>query len=71
VCKGALLGILSLSANCGTQNKLSIYTDVAQNAAWISQTITTLNGAAAPNSMSYVTIAAMLAALSSFWNCRT
>ena len=71
MCKGSLAGILSLSANCGTPNKPSIYNDVAQLGAWINRTITTLNGAAAPNSMSYVTIAAMLAALSSFWNCRT
>ena len=68
-CAGAnLTGILSHSVNCGTQKKPSVYTDVAQHTEWIKEI---LRGAAARNSMSYVTIAAMLAALASLWSCRT
>jgi len=80
VCGSTLTGILSYSVNCGTQNKPSVYTDVAQHSAWIKQIISTAPGGGgdcsggivtARDSMSYVTISAMLAALSSLWSCRT
>lgn len=70
VCSVKLTGILSQSVNCGTQNKPSVYTDVAQRRAWIKQIVLMLTGAATRNSMSYITIAAMLAALASLWKCR-
>ena len=77
MCGDTLTGILSYSVNCGTKNKPSVYTDVAQHSAWIKQIISggggggDGGGAAARDSMSYVTISAMLAALSSLWSCRT
>ena len=71
VCGGKLTGILSHSVNCGKENKPSVYTDLAQHRAWIKQRVPNLPAASVRNSMSYVTIAAMLAALASLWSCRT
>ena len=71
MCGSTLTGILSYSVNCGTKYKPSVYTDVAQHSAWIKQIISDGGRVAARDSMSYVTIAAMLAALSSLWSCRT
>jgi secreted trypsin-like serine protease len=69
-CGNKLTGILSYSVNCGTQNRPSVYTDVVQHSAWIKQIISTSSNYAARNSMSYVTIAAMIAVLSYHWSCR-
>ena len=71
MCGGKLTGILSHSVNSGTQNKPSVYTDVAQHMAWIKQIVPTLPGAATRNSVSYVTIGATLATLANLWSCRT
>jgi secreted trypsin-like serine protease len=67
VCGGELTGILSLSVNCGNQNKPSIYTEVAIHKSWIENII----GSAAVNGLSFFSTIAMLTALTSFWHCGT
>ncbi|XP_021937635.1 trypsin alpha-like [Zootermopsis nevadensis] len=65
VCDGELTGILSHSLNCGRQGKPSVYAEVAKHKAWIESHIV---DAASVNSLSLLTILAMLTALTTFWN---
>lgn len=65
VCDGELTGILSHSLNCGRQGKPSVYAEVANHKAWIESHIV---DAASINSLSLLTILAMLTALTTFWN---
>jgi secreted trypsin-like serine protease len=62
VCDGGLAGIMSLSVNCGKQNRPSVYTDVAKYKDWIDKTIQELNSATV-SSVSSLTIFAMLVSI--------